>query len=208
MASRKGAEIRKQEIVEAVIRLADEVGPDRLTTEAIARDVGITQPAVFRHFPKKQTLWEAVANHISGRMQKRWARALAPRRGAEDQLQALIGAQLKFIRSNPAIPAILFSRELHSGNELLRTAFHALMGRLHAMVVRVIERGIEEGRFAQDLDVRDSAYLVLGLVQGLAVRWSVSGKNFDIVDEGERLLRLQMKAFAVSRQENDGGAMQ
>jgi len=197
--ARKDADTRKQEIVDAAIRLADKVGPDRLTTEAVAQDVGITQPAVFRHFPKKQSLWEAVAKHISGRMQKRWARVLGDRNPADERLHALIAAQLTFIRGNPAIPAILFSRELHSGNDALRNAFYTLMGKFHGVIAGLIRAGVEEGTFRQDLDTRDAAFLVLGLVQGLAVRWSFSGKSFDIVEEGRRLFELQMSAFV------DGG---
>ena len=51
MAVRKPAPERKAEILEATLRLADELGPDRLSTEAIARAVGLTQPGIFRHFP-------------------------------------------------------------------------------------------------------------------------------------------------------------
>lgn len=199
--TRKDAGTRKREIVDAAIRLADKVGPDRLTTEAVARDVGITQPAVFRHFPKKQSLWEAVAKQISGRMQKRWTRVLADGKPADERLRVLAATQLMFIRSNPAIPAILFSRELHSGNDMLRNGFYTLMGKFHGVIERIIRAGIEEGTFRRDLDSRDAALLVLGLVQGLAVRWSLSGKSFDIVAEGQRLIDLQMAAFA------DGGGI-
>ena len=53
--TRKSARERKSEIVEAVLVLAAEVGPDRLSTEALASAVGISQPGIFRHFRKKAT---------------------------------------------------------------------------------------------------------------------------------------------------------
>ena len=60
MLSRKPAEDRKADIVEALLRLADRIGPDRLTTNDIAREVGVTQAAIFRHYPSKADLWSAV----------------------------------------------------------------------------------------------------------------------------------------------------
>lgn len=185
--------------MDAAIRLADEVGPDRLTTEAVARAVGITQPAIFRHFPKKQNLWEAVATRISGRMRKQWSGVLGAGMPADERLRRLITTQLQFIRSNPAIPAILFSRELHSGSETLRKAFYGLMSKLHGVIAGIVEAGIAEGTFRDDLDSRDAAFVLLGFVQGLAVRWSLSGKSFDIVDEGGRLLEVQLAALAARR---------
>ena len=58
--ARKPADERKDEILRAALRLADELGPDRLTTNAVAEAVGLTQPAIFRHFPTKTVLWQAV----------------------------------------------------------------------------------------------------------------------------------------------------
>ena len=76
MAVRKPAPERKAEILEATLRLADELGPDRLSTEAIAQAVGLTQPGIFRHFPTKQAIWEAVAAKITDRMAAGWLTVL------------------------------------------------------------------------------------------------------------------------------------
>lgn len=197
MIIRKPAEERRAEILEAALRLADELGPDRLSTEAIARDVGLTQPGVFRHFPTKQAIWEAVTGAITDRMVEGW-NAVFDRGGQPvDRLRGLILAQLRLIQSMPAIPAILFSRELHAKNDLLRkTVFH-LMGRFHKAIAGEIA-GAQEGRaFRRDLDPDDAAFLLIGLVQGLAVRWSLSGRSFGLANEGARILEIQIGLFSV-----------
>ncbi|MEJ2019266.1 MAG: helix-turn-helix domain containing protein, partial [Maritimibacter sp.] len=51
--SRKSASDRKAEIVETAIRLSADVGPNRVTTQHLADAVGVTQPAIFRHFATK-----------------------------------------------------------------------------------------------------------------------------------------------------------
>ena len=68
MAGRLNAEDRKAQIVTQVLRLADEIGPDRLSTTDVARAVGLSQPAIFRHFPTKGALWLAVAEDIAARL--------------------------------------------------------------------------------------------------------------------------------------------
>ena len=192
MRLRKTAERRKSEIVEAAMRLADGVGPDRLTTEAIATAVGLTQPAVFRHFPRKRDIWEAVAARIGETMERRWDRA-ADGVTSSQRLHAIVATQLDLIRSTPAIPAILFSRELHAENADLRSAFQALLRRFHRRLVEIVEHGRGAGDFRPDLDPSDTAYLVIALVQGLALRWSLSGRGFDPVAEGERLLAILLQ---------------
>lgn len=200
MRTRKPAEVRRAEIIDATLRLADKLGPERLTTEAVADAVGLTQPGIFRHFPKKQDLWEAVAARIGAMMEARWAKAHSPDAKPVDQIRTLIAAQLRLIQSTPAIPAILFSRELHTKNKGLRTAFLGLMNRFHRLIADLVAEARERGDLQGSLDANDAAYLIIGLVQGLAVRWSISGRNFDLAEEGKRLLELQLSGFASGKE--------
>jgi AcrR family transcriptional regulator len=195
MRTRKPAEERKAEIVEATLRLADKVGPDRLSTETVADAVGLTQAAIFRHFPKKQDLWEAVAARIGEKLQQRW---LAAERASTDplaRLRNIVVAQLTLIRSTPAIPAILFSRELHVENRALRVIFAELMKEFQRRIEWLIDAGQREGLLRRDLDAEDAAFLVIGLVQGLVLRWSLTGRSFDLPAEGGRLLDVQLATF-------------
>ncbi|MBL1148044.1 MAG: TetR/AcrR family transcriptional regulator [Pseudomonadota bacterium] len=195
IAERKTAELRKQEIVLTTLKLAEKVGPDRLSAAMVARDIGISQPAIFRHFSGMNLLWLAVASHIEEAMKKKWKRALNSERDEVEKLQALVLTQLRIIQSVPAIPSILFSRELHAGNRGLRQAFLKIMHTLHKHIVNIIVAGQENGSFRRDVQAADCAYLVMGFIQGLAVRWSVSDKNFHLVDEGKRLFSIQINVF-------------
>ncbi len=207
MRVRKTAEVRKAEIVDATLRLADKLGPERLTTEVVADAVGLTQPGIFRHFPKKQDLWEAVATRIRAVMEARWAKAQSPKAVPIDQIRALIATQLRLIQSTPAIPAILFSRELHTKNKGLRKAFFGLMSRFHLLIADLVARAREAGELHANLDADDAAHLIIGLVQGLAVRWSISDRSFDLPEEGKRLLELQLSGFISGNKASHKGAM-
>ena len=153
MRVRKSAEERKSEIVETTLRLADKDGPDRLSTETIARTIHLTQAAIFRHFPTKQTLWEAVAARIGEKFQQRWQSIDNPNVPEPEKLQALITSQLKLIQSTPAI-------------------------------------------------------LIIGLAQGLVLRWSLSGRTIDLVGEGSRLLSILLGSFSASLQQLGSADMQ
>ncbi len=194
--TRKSAPERKAEIVETAIRLAADIGPDRLTTEQLATEIGISQPAIFRHFPTKDAIWENVAERICKLMGSRTS--VDTDADPEALLRQMVSAQLNFIKTTPAVPAILFSRELHAQNETLRQIFANLMSERQKRLAKVFARGIESGVFRSDLDTDAAAYLVLTLIQGLAMRWSLENRAFDLVTEGERLMDLQMAAYLVA----------
>jgi len=102
---------------------------------------------------------------------------------------------LGFLQKTPAIHAILFSRELHSENEKLRTFFAALIASRQRHFAKLIDAEIAAGRFRETLDADDAAYLILALIQGLVMRWSLNARGFDLVAEGQRLLDLQLDGF-------------
>jgi AcrR family transcriptional regulator len=197
MAPRKSADQRKAEIVMAMLRLADELGPDRLTTNEVAKAVGLTQPGIFRHFAAKQDLWLAVAAHIAEQMNDAWAAVLEEKLDPQRRIEALIRVQLHQITENPAIPAILHSRELRSGNALLRAQFIELMTRFQTLLIDALTEGGAHGVFRTDPAPKDSAILLISLVQGLAIRWSLGQRAFSLEAEGWRLMSYQIALLKV-----------
>lgn len=193
--TRKSAEERKTEIVEATLRLAGELGPDRMTTEALAKEVGISQPGIFRHFPTKEHIWDAVGQHIGRLLQAKAALTRKKSTRPVNELHDLVMSHLNFFQTTPAIPAILFSRELHAENEKLRSFFAGIISSRHKLFSKLIAAEIETGRFKKTLNSDDAAYLILALIQGLALRWSLNARSFDLVEEGRRLLDLQLDGF-------------
>lgn len=195
---RKTAAARKAEIVATMLRLADELGPDRLTTQAVADAVGLTQPGVFRHFATKQALWQAVAEAIDATMCRAWRAALAESAAPLDRLALLVRTQLRQIESHPAIPAILHSRELQSENAALRDRFRSLMMRFQALLRAELTAAREAGLIRGDVDPNDGAILLISLVQGLAIRWALGNRLFALETEGARLLDAQLTLFRLT----------
>jgi len=192
---RKSTKERKAEIVAAALRLAGEMGPDRMTTEALSKEVGISHACVFRHFPNKGAIWNAVGAYIGNLLEVKTRLSDKSDACPVDLLRELVIAHLTFIEATPAIPAILFSRELHAENDKLRMFFEGLIASRHKYFSKLVADEIAAGRFRQDIDPEDAAYLVLSLVQGLAMRWSLCARSFSLASEGRRLLELQLDGF-------------
>jgi len=186
---RKSASARKAEIVAAAIRLAGEYGPDRVTTQQLATAIGISQPAIFRHFPTKADIWLAVGQAIAAPISDHDIDGMD--QGHDDPLaglQMLMTRTLGQITRTPAIPAILFSRELHVENEALRCHFEDVMTKRRAGLTRLIARAQAMGQLDRATPPEDTAALLLAVVQGLAMRWSLENRSFDLVAEGTRLI--------------------
>src|SRR5260370_36474243 len=60
------ADSRKQQIVETVLQLVATHGTEAVSAQLVADTIGVTQPAVFRHFPTKEAIWLAGMDWLGG----------------------------------------------------------------------------------------------------------------------------------------------
>lgn len=56
---------RRDEVLQAALKLLDEVGLDDLTTRRLADRLGVRAGALYRHFPSKRALLDAMVEHIA-----------------------------------------------------------------------------------------------------------------------------------------------
>lgn len=196
MLKRKSAEDRKAEIIATALQLADRLGPDRMTATEVAKAIGISQPGIFRHFPTKNALWQAVADHIAARLSDAWAGAIATAGDPKARIRALIRAQLDEIEQTPALPSILFSRELNIENPDLRVAFRNLLAGYQSHLVAAVAEAQAQRTLRGDIVPADAALFLTALVQGLSIRWTLGARGFALATEGARLTDVQLAMMA------------
>ncbi len=201
MRIRKNAEERRREVLDVTLRLASQIGPDRITTGAIAKAVGVSQAAIFRHFPRKDDIWAALVDWIRNQLTGCWLQTDVLESSPEKRLRGVVRSQLQLIYDNPGLPMILLSRELHTRNQLLRRGIIGILEAFNRHLRTILEEGKNVGEFSADLDVPRAASLVVAVVQGLALRWVLSDRSFDIVGEGERALDLALRGMAAKGSE-------
>jgi len=199
MGIRKNSADRKAEIVAATLVLVAEMGPECVTTQAVASRVGITQAGVFRHYPAKRDLWLAVADWVVAEAQRNWAEACKPEGHPVAGIKRVMKAHLQFIQDTPAIHSLIFSRELHTKNEELRQAFHSMATNFHALLTDLARQAQAAGYLPGNVSPQEIARLLLVLPSGLATQWSLSGRSFNLAGEGERLLEILLDCLHKAR---------
>jgi AcrR family transcriptional regulator len=195
VSNRKTSGDRKVEILTATLDLAFEVGPDQVTTGMIATRLGLTQPAIYKHFPKKEDVWEAVSvrlcTRISDNLRKREQSADAPL----DDLRSLILNHLCLIAEVPALPEIMVSRDRTGALTNARGHLQFAMTEFRSALDLEFELARTAGCFRAGLGTQDGVTLLFGIIQSLVLRLIVTRDTGILVKEGERLIDLQLSLF-------------
>jgi AcrR family transcriptional regulator len=194
---RKSGEERREEIVQAVLDLAAEQGVKQVTTQAIADRVGIAQPTVFRHFKTRDAILRAALEWIGKGLLTVVTPILAGRGPADVRLRQLLTRQLQFISQRKGLPRLLFSERLHLEDPELKAVVRRIMENYTDRVSMLLAEGVAEGCFCSDLDTDETARLIVSLVQGLVMRWSITDFEMPLEAQGDAVWRLLEPALGV-----------
>lgn len=120
---------RRQHILQSLASMLEREPGARITTAALAREVGVSEAALYRHFPSKAKMFEGLIDFIEETLFTRVNRIVAEEPQAILQLEKSLTLLLGFAERNPGI-----SRLLTGG------ALTGETGRLHQRVNQVLEK--------------------------------------------------------------------
>lgn len=142
-----------------------EGGPERVTTTAIASRMGVSQAALFKHFPTKDAIWIAATDAIAARITPCMAE-LAQRRGPPLETVCLVvEGYVSLARETPAIAALLCYTALSAGDADLRRRVLARFQRLHELIGRLLRRARDQEELRAGIDTEQAARLFVAIVQ-------------------------------------------
>ena len=164
------ADERRAITVEAVISLAAEKNPSDITTKAIAERMGLTQGAIFRHFPNKEAILQAVMSWVSKRLLARVDSAIGGADSPTAALEAVFLTHIDFIAEHPGVPRMLFGELQRKEQTLPKKMVQTLLKHYRERVRGLLEEGKAQGEFSADLNIDAAVMLFVGSIQGLVVQ--------------------------------------
>lgn len=169
------ADERRAATVAAVVNLAAEQNPSDITTAAIAQRMGLTQGALFRHFPSKDAVFEAVMAWVADRLLARVEKATQNSASPLAALEAVFMAHIDFVSEHPGVPRMLFGELQRPGNTLPKQAVQTLLQGYGERLRHLLEQGKALGELDALLDVETASVSFIGSIQGLVMQSLIAG---------------------------------
>lgn len=197
-ARQKGlpAEERRSVTIEAVLDLAGSTNPGDITTADIARKMNLTQGAIFRHFPNKDAIWQAVMKWVAERLMTRVEKAAEGIDSPLGRMQAMFLAHVAFVAEHPGAPRMLFGElqgaKATPAKRLARAVLKQYAARLH----QLIDAGKACGEMRPDLDTDAAATLFIGTIQGLVMQSLIAGDMSHMVGDAPRVFAIYRQGIA------------
>jgi TetR/AcrR family transcriptional regulator len=165
---------RRQQILEALAHMLESSPGERITTAGLARQVGVSEAALYRHFPSKAKMFEGLIEFIEETVFGLVNRIMADERSAVGRCEKIELVLLGFSARNPGMTRILIGDALTGENERLRGRVGQFFDRLETQFKQVLREGAAVGEVSAE-GINATANLLLAVAEGRMNQFVRSG---------------------------------
>ncbi|WP_303905077.1 TetR/AcrR family transcriptional regulator [Thiohalomonas denitrificans] len=189
------ADKRRAATVEAVVQLAAEQNPSQITTTAIAKFMGVTQGALFKHFPTKDAILQAVMEWVAERLLARVDKAAQAATSPIAAIEAMFMAHVEFVTEHPGVPRMLFGELQRAEMTAPKRMAQTLIRRYGERLQHSIEEGKAAGKLSAALDAEAAITLLTGVIQGLVMQSLLVGDVGRIRRDAPRVFAIYLRGI-------------
>ena len=180
---------RQLEIIDTSINLISEKGIQGLTIKNISKEIGISEPAIYRHFENKIAILIAILNSFKEMGEMLSGIAQANNDSAINKIEFMFSRILELFIDQPALISVVFSEEIFKNESILKTKIVEILNLHQANIENIISKGKEDNNVRKDIDTKSLALIVMGSLRLLVKRWELNNYNSDLQIEGDHLIK-------------------
>ena len=188
---------RRQQVLTVLIHmLHSERGMERMTTARLAKEVGVSEAALYRYFPSKTKMFEALIEHIENTLLSRITTSMRNETQTMNRIHDILQTILDFARKNPGLTRILTGHALMFEDAQLQVRVAQFFNRLEMQFVNILQmRKLREGR-GFNVDERIITSHLVTLCEGQFMRYVRTNFRLNASQSFEQQWRFIQPLFA------------
>ncbi|HET7658200.1 MAG TPA: TetR/AcrR family transcriptional regulator [Bacillales bacterium] len=168
-----------KKIIDAAVIVIAENGFDQAQISKIARQAGVADGTIYLYFKNKEDLLISLFREKMGQFIEHIENEIAEKQSVEEKMLTLIDMHFKQLSADYRL-AIVTQLELRQSNKGLRAKIGEVLKRYLAVIDDILEKGIEQGVFHPDLDVRIARQMIFGTLDETVTNWVLNEQKYDL----------------------------
>lgn len=178
---------RQSDILQESLKLIADKGIQGFTIKNLANAIGVTEPAIYRHFENKQKILIGILSLFKDNKENFFNNLKADNISPLDKLKALFKIRFKYFANNRAIASVIFSEELFRNDPLLSEKVFEIMNENQKIILQIIKAGQKASVIKTDVSANQLAFIITGAIRLIVTKWRLSEYSFNLEKEGKSL---------------------
>jgi AcrR family transcriptional regulator len=175
----ESTDIRQRQIVDAARKVIIKYGSEHVTVKKIAREVGISETAVYRHFKSKRDILFLLAEYIEQSLVEDITKATTKGHTPLEILNDVLRSHLSSVEQRRGISFQVIAEIISLGDKKLNIRVSQAIDKYTACLKDLLFEGVKSGEIREDIDLDAVAIALFGIVQGLVNIWALHNYSFD-----------------------------
>jgi AcrR family transcriptional regulator len=195
MSTHKDTLVRQKEIVAAVRKLIVKNGSENVTIRAIAREVKVTDGALYRHFKSKKDILSFLIDNIGETLIKDIEINHSGEIGSLEILEKIILEHLSAIEQRKGVTFQVIAEIISYGDKELNKKVYNVINSYLDHIQNILTLGIQSGVIDPEINLKATAGMFFGMTQGLVNLWALSHYEFNLEEEYRPLWKMFLKSI-------------
>ena len=178
---------RQTQIIEKSIELIAEKGIQGFTIKNLSKSIGISEPAIYRHFASKTAILINILHNFK-EMGEMMSLIIDNDDTAMEKIEFLFSKMLDIFTGQPAIISVIFSEEIFKNEMILKEKIIEIHNMHQSNIEKIVSIGQAEKNVRTDIDKSILALILMGSLRLLVKRWDLNNHSFNLREEGKELL--------------------
>jgi TetR/AcrR family transcriptional regulator, fatty acid metabolism regulator protein len=193
MAKRTGE--KYQAIIDAAVRVIAEYGYHHAQVSKIAREAKVADGTIYLYFENKDDVLISLFNEKMGNFIRDVKTTLANIASPAEQLKELIRLHFENLEKDHQL-AIVTQIELRQSNPEVRQQIGIILKKYLDVIDSVVQKGIEEGIFRPDIDIRTTRRMIFGTIDETVTSWIMKDCKYSLMEQAEEIHQLFLRGIA------------
>lgn len=193
--SRLPTDLRQAELVKAALHLASQTSPSLITTTDLAAAIGVTQGAVFKHFPSKDAIWLATVAWVRKQLISTLETAASAADSPMAALHAVFKAHIGFVLVHPGVPRLIFNELQRPADSPIKQEVRTLLKAYRKLLRGLLGAAARRGEISRATDLDAAATLFVGTVQGLVMQSMVAGNAASMKTQADSVFAIYRRGI-------------
>ena len=185
---------RQAEIVDAALKLIAEQGIQHLTIRNLSTTIGVTEAALYRHFPGKTEIIQAMVSRFEEDVDE-----IGELRGWT-AVEAALVRRTELVLAKPDLARVLFAEELFKDSPEIAQILHGMMQRHQQIMKCHFQEAVDDGVIRADIPMDTLFRLILGPLRLLIKQWGLSDGAFDLRAKRDEMLEFMKELLTPKMQ--------